>query len=83
MIEDFCSDSIQATEAFEASTKGDDTLYQSDDDEEEEEDQNQDVCDTFFKVDQDESHEPLKSTETDWTHNQTTMIEIYRTHMAQ
>jgi hypothetical protein len=72
LIDDFFSDSIQATAEFEASTKGDALLYQSD--EEDEEEIPKDVCETFFKVDQNAPHEPLKATETDWTHNQTTMF---------
>jgi hypothetical protein len=74
LIDDFFEESIQDTNNFEDITRedGDEMIYESY--EEEENDVSEGVCDIYFKRDQTDSHEPLKSTENKMTHNQTTMF---------
>jgi hypothetical protein len=72
LIDDFFSESIEDSKTFEENTKGDDMIYESDNEDENE--LSEVVCETFFKRDQADFHEPLKSKEPDWTHNQTTMF---------
>ena len=71
LIEEFESESVDASCEFENSTKEEGFVDKSDDEEDQIIDE---LSDIYFKGNKIEPHEPIKPEENDWTHNQTTMF---------